>query len=142
MSDGMGREFTYLSSHATNRYFIPNWGKIISGERKSLVGLDINDYASIFRRKSEVSIMEYYQEKDTLAGTLMSHKQEIIEEAEGASDVMLQVIAAKSHVLMIEDVNELAAFVGLLGENVNFYWGVEYEETSLFKVKIEVYIIK
>ena len=116
--------------------------KIISGERKSLVGLDMNDYASIFRRKSEVSIMEYYQEKDTLAGTLMSHKQEIIEEAEGASDVMLQVIAAKSHVLMIEDVNELAAFVGLLGENVNFYWGVEYEETSLFKVKIEVYIIK
>ena len=116
--------------------------KIISGERKSLVGLDINDYASIFRRKSEVSIMEYYQEEDTLAGTLMIHKQEIIEEAEGASDVMLQVIAAKSHVLMIEDVNELAAFVGLLGENVNFYWGVEYEETSLFKVKIEVYIIK
>ena len=116
--------------------------KIISGEGKSLVGLDINDYASIFRRKSEVSIMEYYQEKDTLAGTLMIHKQEIIEEVEGASDVMLQVIAAKSHVLMIEDVNELAAFVGLLGENVNFYWGVEYEETSLFKVKIEVYIIK
>ena len=28
MSDGMGREFTYLSSHATNRYFIPNWGSI------------------------------------------------------------------------------------------------------------------
>ena len=29
MSVGMGREFTYLSSHATNRYFIPNWGKIL-----------------------------------------------------------------------------------------------------------------
>ena len=28
MSDGMEREFMYLSSHATNRYFIPNWGKI------------------------------------------------------------------------------------------------------------------
>ena len=27
MSDGMGREFMYLSSHATNRYLIPNWGK-------------------------------------------------------------------------------------------------------------------
>ena len=27
MSDGMGRELAYLSSHATNRYFIPNWGK-------------------------------------------------------------------------------------------------------------------
>ena len=26
MSDGMGRESAYLSSHATNRYFIPNWG--------------------------------------------------------------------------------------------------------------------
>ena len=29
VSDGMGREFTYLSSHATNRYFIPNWGCIL-----------------------------------------------------------------------------------------------------------------
>ena len=28
MSDGMGREPAYLSSHATNRYFIPNWGKM------------------------------------------------------------------------------------------------------------------
>ena len=28
MSDGMRREFTYLSSHATNRYFIPNWGNV------------------------------------------------------------------------------------------------------------------
>ena len=28
MSDGMGREFAYLSSHATNRYFIPNWGSL------------------------------------------------------------------------------------------------------------------
>ena len=25
MSDGTGREFAYMSSHATNRYFIPNW---------------------------------------------------------------------------------------------------------------------
>ena len=32
MSDGMGREFTYLSSHATNRYFIPNWGIYTSCE--------------------------------------------------------------------------------------------------------------
>ena len=23
----MGRELAYLSSHATNRYFIPNWGR-------------------------------------------------------------------------------------------------------------------
>lgn len=30
MSDGMGREFTYLSSHATNRYIIPNWGIIMT----------------------------------------------------------------------------------------------------------------
>lgn len=29
MSDGMGREPAYLSSHATNRYFIPNWGILL-----------------------------------------------------------------------------------------------------------------
>ena len=35
MSDGMGRELAYLSSHATNRYFIPNWGKDLSSFLKS-----------------------------------------------------------------------------------------------------------
>ena len=29
MSDGMGRVFACLSSHATNRYFIPNWGRYL-----------------------------------------------------------------------------------------------------------------
>ena len=29
MSDGMRRELAYLSAHATNRYFIPNWGIIL-----------------------------------------------------------------------------------------------------------------
>ena len=29
MSDGMRRELVYLSSHATNHYFIPNWGIIL-----------------------------------------------------------------------------------------------------------------
>lgn len=32
MSDGMRRELAYLSSHATNRYFIPNWGKEFDAE--------------------------------------------------------------------------------------------------------------
>lgn len=116
--------------------------KIISGERKNLNGLDLNDYASVFRRGSEVTTLEYYQEEDTLAGTLMSHIQEIMEQVEGATDIILQVIAAKSHVLMMEDMSELAAFVDLLGENVNFYWGIEYVETIAFRVKIEVYIVK
>ena len=37
MSDGMGRELAYLSSHATNRYFIPNWGiKMFFSDDKNL----------------------------------------------------------------------------------------------------------
>ena len=42
MSDGMGREFTYLSSHATNRYFIPNWC-IYGNFQLSTVTLGIDD---------------------------------------------------------------------------------------------------
>ena len=42
MSDGMGREFTYLSSHATNRYFIPNWGKAVPGSAGTVTDLDGN----------------------------------------------------------------------------------------------------
>jgi hypothetical protein len=34
MSDGMGRELAYLSSHATNRYFIPNWGMFLHSCRQ------------------------------------------------------------------------------------------------------------
>lgn len=34
MSDGMGREPAYLSSHATNRYFIPNWGSLFCPKGK------------------------------------------------------------------------------------------------------------
>ena len=37
MSDGMGREPAYLSSHATNRYFIPNWGIYIQHGKKFVV---------------------------------------------------------------------------------------------------------
>ena len=37
MSDGMGRELAYLSSHATNRYFIPNWGNKLIGRHLILL---------------------------------------------------------------------------------------------------------
>ena len=37
MSDGMGREFTYLSSHATNRYLIPNWGIVYSSGKFNIL---------------------------------------------------------------------------------------------------------
>ena len=40
MSNGMGREFTYLSSHATNRYFILNWGKGLFNKGKSVFKKD------------------------------------------------------------------------------------------------------
>ena len=39
MSDGMGRELAYLSSHATNRYFIPNWGNNYKGNEAQASGM-------------------------------------------------------------------------------------------------------
>lgn len=49
MSDDMGREFVYLPSHATNRFFIPNWGdiyKLFSDNTCSslLIFIKINKY--------------------------------------------------------------------------------------------------
>ena len=41
MSDGMGRELAYLSSHATNRYFIPNWGIILCFQRIGIRGTHV-----------------------------------------------------------------------------------------------------
>ena len=53
MSDGMGREPAYLSSHATNRYFIPNWG--ILWERK------VRMQQTILKRKMYMEILLEYQ---------------------------------------------------------------------------------
>ena len=47
MSDGMGREPAYLSSHATNRYFIPNWGMVSLFGQRALVKADA---LSLFER--------------------------------------------------------------------------------------------
>ena len=48
MSDGMGRELAYLSSHATNRYFIPNWGKVISALQELMCDKDFCTLYSLF----------------------------------------------------------------------------------------------
>ena len=49
MSDGMGREPAYLSSHATNRYFIPNWGifyKWYKDTRNKIVEVKVDGLAA------------------------------------------------------------------------------------------------
>ena len=43
MSDGMRRELAYLSSHATNRYFIPNWGIDMKFIISAILSLCINN---------------------------------------------------------------------------------------------------
>ena len=43
MSDGMGREPAYLSSHATNRYFIPNWGILCAEKDRVEVEIALED---------------------------------------------------------------------------------------------------
>ena len=75
MSDGMGREFTYLSSHATNRYFIPNWGTVClvgallalasgKAERRQVHPLklhlkSVGEYSAVNSVSSAYSVGEY-----------------------------------------------------------------------------------
>jgi|GEM_PF-3669102 len=116
--------------------------KIMNHERTPLIGLDINEYTSLFRNGLEVTAIEFIQEGDSLAGTLMSHKKELLQQIPDATVILLQIVAAKGYALMMEEINELAVFVDLLGEDINFYWEIEYEDTTKFNVKIVVYIIK
>ena len=54
MSDGMRRELVYLSSHATNRYFIPNWGNlaiIVSNRDRPLSKGSVNDMRQMTLKK-------------------------------------------------------------------------------------------
>lgn len=130
------------TEEARNRLVERYRERVRKGELKELIGLDFNDYVSVFRKGSEVILLEYYQEEESLVDTLMKHKQEILEQVEGGADILLQVIASKSHELMIDDINELSGFMDLFGNDVNFHFGVETEDTSDFKVKMEVYIVK
>ena len=57
MSDGMRRELAYLSSHATNRYFIPNWGTLL--DRLALVGSTGRGALEFRPNKSVISNQEY-----------------------------------------------------------------------------------
>ena len=45
MSDGMERELAYMSSHATNRYFIPNWGIVYDCKKAKY-----DDYVEAFKK--------------------------------------------------------------------------------------------
>ena len=47
MSDGMRRELAYLSSHATNRYFIPNWGKYMTDAHSSAIFKEVCHAANV-----------------------------------------------------------------------------------------------
>ena len=71
MSDGMGRELAYLSSHATNRYFIPNWGKEWNdkgyggiGEIRATANTDYKYYNNALHKRIEdidMKIHQYYE---------------------------------------------------------------------------------
>ena len=58
MSDGMRRELMYLSSYATNRYFIPNWG--INLIKKDVTLKKILIYGFLKLLLIERSIYQYF----------------------------------------------------------------------------------
>lgn len=130
------------TEEARNRLVERYRERVKKGELKELIGLDFNDYVSVFRKGSEVILLEYYQEEESLVDTLMKHKQEILEQVEGGDNILLQIITSNSHELTIDDINEMSGFMDLLGNDVNFHLGLETEDTSDFKVKMEVYIVK
>lgn len=130
------------TEEARNRIVERYRERVRKGELKELTGLDFNDYVSVFRNGSEVILLEYYQEEESLVDTLMKHKQEILEQVEGGDNILLQIITSNSHELTIDDINEMSGFMDLLGNDVNFHLGLETEDTSDFKVKMEVYIVK
>ena len=68
MSDGMGREPAYLSSHATNRYFIPNWGIQLGlfNFRSFLnIGMSHQMFADNFDKTCESKLLTVIEEPDT-----------------------------------------------------------------------------
>ena len=111
--------------------------------KKKLVGLDINDYLTVFLESTDVILLEYFMKPDgTLESTMKDHQEEILGQIQGAKSVMLQIICGNDFELLMSDVNSLASFVEKLDKDVNFYWGIDSEPSMDFKLRIEIYIIK
>ena len=80
MSDGMGREPAYLSTHATNRYFNPNWGIYIRTEVKSAIGradavMHMPDTIYVFELKVDKSAEEALAQIDEKGYMLPYHAE-------------------------------------------------------------------
>ena len=58
MSDGMRRELAYLSSHATNRYFIPNWGNLCLCFRKSGISVLLVAFGAVVRFAEHLAVVD------------------------------------------------------------------------------------
>ena len=63
MSDGMGREPAYLSSHATNRYFIPNWGSFC---RQMKLKMPLGCLSNTSRMPPKCPLGEIYKQQNNL----------------------------------------------------------------------------
>lgn len=97
----------------------------------------------MFLESTDVILLEYFMQPDgTLESTMKEHQEEIQEQIQGAKSVMLQIICGNDCELMMSDVNSLASFVDMLDKEVNFYWGIDSEPSTDFKLRIEIYIIK
>ena len=83
MSDGMRRELAYLSSHATNRYFIPNWGNLMQLDAYRWHGLG---QSILDPRKQGVAVGSVMN----VEGTGSDKEVERLKEAHTVSDYMLR----------------------------------------------------
>lgn len=55
--------------------------------KKKLVGLDINDYLTVFLESTDVILLEYFMQPDgTLESTMNDHQEEILEQIQGGKE--------------------------------------------------------
>ena len=73
MSDGMGRELAYLSSHATNRYFIPNWGKVLENAPTKLKVTVVNVNDADWQKIQEL----FAKERQWMNSEMQMHIREV-----------------------------------------------------------------
>ena len=84
MSDGMRRELVYLSSYATNRYFIPNWGKYyIAGHVFRIVSclnqvLFACNNAYCINEKKAIKLLETFEHKPEKYTEKVNHIFEVL----------------------------------------------------------------
>lgn len=111
------------------------------GHLRQLKDLDVHDLTLVLDDAKEVIRLTYVQStQETPTTVIKQNESEILEYADQAKGVFLQLVCGQGHDLSMDDMAVLNTVKDLFPESVDFSWDVDHSESPDCKLLISLYI--